>query len=180
MTDGSNGKVGKPKISRARRALGYGTIFFGVGCIVVFDQFDIIMNASQSLDEPAFVLFEHPVFLRRGAVVAAAMPDVLHEQFGDYLFVKRIGGLPGDEITLDTDGSPCVNGQCYPLWLKDDEPVAARIEPGIIPDGHYAVFGNSPDSLDSRYSVVGLIAEDQLVGRGWPLPLMPDWREAGL
>ncbi len=180
MTDASLAKEKKPKVSRARRAFGFGTICFGVGCIFVLDQFNIIMNASQSLDEPAFVVFEHPILLRRGAVVAAQMPEILQDRFGEYQFVKRIGGLPGDEITLDPDGSPCVNDQCYPLWIKDGEPVAARIAPGVIPDGHYAVFGTSPDSLDSRYSVIGLISEDRLIGRGWPLPVMADWREAGL
>ncbi len=180
MTDASLAKDKKPKVSRARRAFGFGTICFGVGCIFVLDQFNIIMNASQSLDEPAFVVFEHPILLRRGAVVAAQMPDVLQDRFGDYQFVKRIGGLPGDEITLDADGSPCVNDACYPLWIKDGQPVAARISPGVIPDGHYAVFGTSPDSLDSRYGVIGLISEDQLIGRGWPLPMIADWREAGL
>ena len=180
MTDGSQTKSTKPKPSRARRAFGYGPIIFGVGCIYVLDQFNLIMNASQSLDEPAFVVFEHPILLRRGAVIAAEMPEVLQDRFGEFQFVKRIGGLPGDEITINADGSPCVNDQCYPPWIKDGHPVAARIAPGVIPDGHYAVFGTSPDSLDSRYSVIGLISEDRLIGRGWPLPVMADFREAGL
>lgn len=170
----------RPKISRARKAFGVCTLLFAVACIFVLDQCDIVMNASGSLEEPAFLMYERPVLLSYGVVVSAQMPDVLRSRFGEYQFVKRIGGMPGDEITLNADGSPCVKDQCYPLWIKDGKPIATGIAPGVIPKGHYAVFGTSPDSLDSRYSVIGLIAEDQLLGRGWPLPLMSDWREAGL
>lgn len=167
----------RPKISRARKVFGVGTLFFGVGCIFILDQCDIVLNASRSLEEPAYLMYERPVLLSYGVVVSAQMPDVLRSRFGEYQFVKRIGGMPGDEITLDAEGSPCVNDQCYPIWIKDGEPVADGIAPGVIPDGHYAVFGTSPDSLDSRYSVIGLISEDRLIGRGWPLPVMADWRE---
>ena len=180
MTDITARNPAKPKFSLARRAFGYGTLCFGIGCIFVLDQFNIIMNASKSLDEPAFIVFEHPIWLRRGAVVAAQMPPVLQEKFGEYQYVKRIGGLPGDEITLDADGNPCVANQCYPLWTKDGDPVAPVIATGVIPEGHYALFGTSADSLDSRYGVIGLIAADQLIGRGWPLPMMADFREVGL
>ena len=165
------------KIGFARRAVGYGTILFGCGCIFVMDHVDIIMNASQSLDEPSFVMLDHPFWLSHGVVVSATMPSVLQANYGAYQYVKRIGGVPGDEITLDDAGSPCVNGVCYPVWFKDDAPVAPTIAPGIIPPNHYALFGTSPDSLDSRYSIIGLIPEDTLVGRGWALPIKADWRE---
>ncbi len=167
----------RPKISRARKVFGACTIFFGISCLFVLSQFDIVMNASRSLDEPAFVVFKHPILLRRGAVVVAEMPDALQDRLGEFAYVKRIGGVPGDEITLAADGNPCVNDICYPLWIKDDGPFAPGVTPGIIPPGHYALFGTAPDSLDSRYSIIGLIPEETLQGRGWPLPIMADWRE---
>ena len=167
----------KPKIGRARKAFGVCTLLFGVACIFVLDQCDIVLNASRSLEEPAYLMYERPVLLSYGVVVSARMPDALRSRFGEYQFVKRIGGMPGDEITLDADGSPCVNNICYPLWFKDSQPVADRIAPGVISDGHYAVFGTAPDSLDSRYDIIGLISEDRLIGRGWPLPFIADWRE---
>ena len=165
------------KIGFARRAVGYGTILFGCGCIFVMDHVDIIMNASQSLDEPSFVMLDAPIFLSHGVVVSATMPEVLQANYGQFQYVKRIGGVPGDEITLDANGNPCINDVCYPLWMKDDAPFAPVITPGIIPPNHYALFGTSPDSLDSRYSMIGLIPEETLQGRGWPLPIMADWRE---
>lgn len=176
MTDTSLRQT--PTISRARKAFGYGTLMFGVGCIFVLDQFDIVMNASRSLEEPAYFMFERPVFLTYGAVVSARMPEVLQSRFGDYQFVKRIGGMPGDAITLDADGNPCVNGHCYPAWSRNGVPISPPITPGIIPEGHYALFGTSEDSLDSRYAVIGLIPEHDLLGRGWPMSFMSDYRVA--
>ncbi|WP_299751888.1 S26 family signal peptidase [uncultured Tateyamaria sp.] len=167
----------RPKIGRARKAFGVGTLFFGISCLFVLNQFDIVLNASRSLEEPAYLMYERPVLLSYGVVVSAQMPDVLHSHFGEYQFVKRIGGMPGDEITLDADGNPCVNDICYPLWVKDDAPIAPVVTAGIIPPDHYAVFGTAPDSLDSRYDIIGLISKDRLIGRGWPLPFMADWRE---
>ena len=178
MTDDNTQFAPPPKkLSYARRVFGYGTILFGCGCIFVMDHVDIVMNASQSLDEPGFVMLDQPVFLSRGVVVSAVMPDALQDNYGEYRFVKRIGGVPGDMITLDATGNPCINDVCYPVWMKDDAPFAPAIAPGIIPPNHYALFGTSLDSLDSRYAVIGLIPEDTLVGRGWPLPIMADWRE---
>ena len=165
-------------IGRARKAIGLGTICFGIGCIFVLDQFDIVMNASRSMEEPAFIMFEHPVLLTRGAVVSARMPPVLQSRFGDYRFVKRIGGIPGDQITVSDDGAPCINDICYPTWSQNGVPVGSALAPGIIPEDHYALFGTSEDSLDSRYAVIGLIPADDILGRGWVMPFMADFRGA--
>jgi type IV secretory pathway protease TraF len=168
----------KPQIGIVRKVFGYALLGFGITCIMVLDQVDIVMNASHSLEEPAYLMVEHPVLLSHGTLVSATMPDALQASFGDYQFVKRIGGLPGDVITLNADGNPCINDQCYPPFLKNDAPISPLIAPGVIPDQHYALFGTSHDSLDSRYQVIGLISEDQLIGRGWPMPFIADWREA--
>lgn len=36
---------------------------------------------------------------------------------------------------------------------------------GIIPNGHFFMSAPHPDSLDSRYALVGWVAETELVGR---------------
>ena len=166
------------KPSWFRKTFGYGLI--GIGCfsILVLDRTDIVMNATHSLHEPAFLMVDTPILLTRGSVVASEMPEVLKETFGEFTFVKRIGGLPGDEITLDESGNPCIQEVCFPPFLKDGKPVGALIEAGFIPEGHYALFGTEPDSLDSRYQAIGFVPHEKLVGRGWALPMMPDWREA--
>ena len=95
------------KPSWFRKTFSYGLI--GIGCfsILVLDRTDIVMNATHSLHEPAFLMVDTPILLTRGSVVASEMPEVLKE--------------------------------------------TALIEAGFIPEGHYALFGTEPDSLDSRY-----------------------------
>lgn len=168
----------KPKIGLLRKCLSYGLLGFGVCCILVLDQVDIVMNGSDSLEEPAFLMIEHPVLLRHGALVSAKMPDAIAANFPDMHFVKRIGGLPGETITLDAEGNPCINGhECFPLFRENGRPISPGIKPGVIPDKYYAVFGTSANSLDSRYSAIGLVHEDDLLGRGVAVSFAPDWRQ---
>lgn len=161
-----------------RRAFGYVLITFGCVSILVLDRTDVVMNSTNSLTEPAFLMVDTPILLTRGSVVASEMPEVLKAKFGDFRFVKRIRGMPGDEIFLNDKGEPCIEDDCFPPFLEDGQPVGEVIKPGVIPEDHYALFGTEADSLDSRYLAIGLISKDQLVGRGWPLPMMPDWRNA--
>ena len=77
-------------------------------------------------------------------------------------FVKRVIGLPGDEILI-TDGQVTVNGT--PL----DEPYAveelADYGPVTVPQGQLFFLGdNRPNSSDSRRSL-GFVGIDDLVGR---------------
>ncbi|WP_258028286.1 S26 family signal peptidase [Cereibacter sphaeroides] len=53
-------------------------------------------------------------------------------------------------------------------------PFAPALAEGVIPDGHYAAFGSSADSLDSRYATVGLFARETIraVGVGTTLSLI--------
>lgn len=77
-------------------------------------------------------------------------------------FVKRVIGLPGDEILI-TDGQVTVNGT--PL----DEPYAveelADYGPVTVPEGRLFFLGdNRPNSSDSRRSL-GFVEIDNVVGR---------------
>lgn len=165
-------------IGPVRKVLSSGLLAFGCLCIFFLDRVDIVMNASTSLEDPAYLMLDHPMFLRRGAVVAADMPEALRARYDGFHYVKVIRGLPGQEITLDEAGNPCIDGfECFPLLPKDGQPILPAIRPGVIPPDHYAVFGTSPDSLDSRYAAIGLIHKDDLIGRGIAVPWAPDWRK---
>lgn len=77
-------------------------------------------------------------------------------------FVKRVIGLPGDEIRIE-DGQVHVNGT--PL----DEPYAVEERsdygPVTVPEGRLFFLGdNRPNSSDSRRSL-GFVEIDNLVGR---------------
>ena len=166
------------KIGPMRRVFGWCLLVFGGLCIFLLDRVDIVMNASTSLEDPAYLMLEHPVVLTKGAVIAAKMPDPLKAKYDGFHYVKVIRGLPGDEVTLDGAGNPCIEDfECFPLFRENGEPIAPAIKPGVIPADHFAVFGTSADSLDSRYDAIGLVHKDDLIGRGIALPWVPDWRK---
>lgn len=159
-----------------RKAVGVIFIMGGIASLLVLDQVDIVVNGTRSLEAKAFVMWERPVLLNEGAVVSAEMPDLLKDKFGEFLFVKRIGGMPGDHVSVRDDGAPCVRDVCYTLAKKDGKPVGSALPEGTIPEGHYALFGDGETSLDSRYAAIGLVSLDDLKGRGWAIPWVADWR----
>ena len=120
--------------------------------------------------------------LADGDVVAALRSstyergDVIAFYYNNKILVKRVIGLPGEWIDIDADGNVSVDG--VPL----DEPYLAEralgqcdIElPYQVPEDRYFVLGDHRStSADSRSSVVGCVAEEQVVGelvfRVWPL-----------
>ena len=91
------------------------------------------------------------------------------------LLIKRVIGIPGDWIEIDTDGTVYLNGE------KLDEPYAERLSVGEcdlefpfqVPQEQYFVLGDMRESsIDSRNTLIGCVAKDQIVGkiffRIWP------------
>ena len=91
------------------------------------------------------------------------------------LLIKRVIGLPGDWIEIDTDGTIYLNGE------KLEEPYVERkafgecdLEfPFQVPAEQYFVVGDMRESsIDSRNTVIGCIPKEQIVGkvffRIWP------------
>jgi signal peptidase I len=92
------------------------------------------------------------------------------------LLIKRVIGIPGDWIEIDTDGTVYLNGE------KLDEPYAQQLAVGEcdlefpfqVPQEEYFVLGDMRESsIDSRNTLIGCVKKDQIVGkvffRIWPL-----------
>ena len=92
------------------------------------------------------------------------------------LLIKRVIGIPGDWIEIDTDGTVYRNGE------KLDEPYAQQIAlgecdlefPYQVPQEEYFVLGDMRESsIDSRNTLIGCVEYEQIVGkvflRIWPL-----------
>jgi signal peptidase I len=91
------------------------------------------------------------------------------------LLIKRVIGVPGDWIEIDTDGTIYLNGE------KLDEPYVQKMAfgecdlefPFQVPAGQYFVVGDMRESsIDSRNTLIGCIPKEQIVGkvffRVWP------------
>lgn len=98
---------------------------------------------------------------------------LLPENAGNHL-VKRIIGMPGDEVTCCTDtGKLTINGvEVTEPYLKDSG--SASLEPFsvTVPQGHLWVLGdNRNNSRDSRYhqqfTGFGFVPIENVEGRAW-------------
>ena len=102
--------------------------------------------------------------------------DIIAFYHGNKLLVKRYIAGPSDYVSIDEDGNVSVNGQLLDEpYLPEKALGETDIEyPYQVPDQRYFVMGdNRSVSIDSRSSIVGCIAADQIVGkivfRVWPL-----------
>lgn len=102
--------------------------------------------------------------------------DIIAFYHGNKLLIKRYIAGPSDYVNIDEDGAVSVNGTLLDEpYLAEKAYGEADIEfPYQVPDQRYFVMGdNRSVSIDSRSSIVGCIAGDQIVGkvvfRVWPL-----------
>ena len=94
--------------------------------------------------------------------------DLVAFYIGNKMLVKRMIAGPMDTISIDSEGTVFVNGK------ELDEPYVTEKAlgecditfPYQIPDSRYFLMGDHrATSVDSRSSVVGCIAEEQIVGK---------------
>ncbi|MBQ8663415.1 MAG: signal peptidase I [Eubacterium sp.] len=85
-------------------------------------------------------------------------------------YIKRVIGLPGETIQIDYDGNIYIDGEI----LEEEYGYEVMVNPGIAADpitlgeDEYFVLGdNRNESNDSRAVDVGVIDEDDIIGRAW-------------
>ena len=131
-------------------------------------RYVIGVNVTASLPYRLFIIDkgDHP---ERNQYVAFRWPGG-----GPYAagatFVKQIIGIPGDVITR-VNRSFFVNGRPVGLakpMSRSGQPLAPG-PTGTLPTGRFYVRAPHPDSLDSRYALLGWISESQIIGRAYVL-----------
>lgn len=85
-------------------------------------------------------------------------------------YIKRIIGLPGETVLIDTDGNIYINGEI----LEEDYGAEVIVNPGragteiTLGDDEYFVLGdNRNNSSDSRDPSVGNIKRSDIIGKAW-------------
>lgn len=94
---------------------------------------------------------------------------VFPQEDGRY-FIKRIIGLPGENVRIDEDGFIYINGE----KLQESYGKEVMRDPGLAKDGiqlgadEYFVLGdNRNNSEDSRYADMGNVKKRNIIGKVW-------------
>jgi conjugal transfer pilin signal peptidase TrbI len=152
-----------------RRAAAY--LWLLVALVAFGRHFTLALNVSDSLSGTIF-LVEKGGPAGRGELVAFR-----HGGGGPFtrgaLFLKRVAGMPNSIVTHQDTGNGYydyfVDGR-YVGRAKPKSKVGLPLEPGptgTIPQGRYYMTAPHPDSFDSRYALVGWVADARIVGRAF-------------
>lgn len=110
---------------------------------------------------------------KRGDIIVFKDPD----GSGHYL-IKRIIGMPGDRITVETgiDGASYVkvNGSILQEPYLKESMLPEEFEIEVPEKGYFVLGDNRNDSYDARYWNNKIIPEEKITGialiKYWPLP----------
>ena len=102
--------------------------------------------------------------------------DLCAFYYSNKILIKRIIGTPGDYLWINPDGTVYLNGtELKEPYITEKALGECDVEfPYQVPENQYFMMGDHREtSVDSRSSVIGGIAEDQIIGkilfRIWPL-----------
>ena len=123
----------------------------------------VAFNLTESLPGTLF-LIQKGTLPNRGDLVAFRWQANWPYPQGS-LFVKRLIGMPGSIVSARdrdffVDGDPV--GRAKERARTGEALEIGAV--GMIPEAHYYVAGEHPDSLDSRYRLTGWVARQQIVG----------------
>jgi conjugal transfer pilin signal peptidase TrbI len=160
------------RLAKARRLRNYVGLSFLVAIPLVFAlnwviaHYMVAGNETESLPDKFFIVERgmHPV--ERGELMAFRVGERVRHYPVGMIFVKRVVGVPGDEITWVGDvvyvaGKPVGKAKVQNRFGEALESIPV----GAIPSGKYFVSTTHPDSYDSRYREVGLVDDSQVAGK---------------
>ena len=128
-------------------------------------------SMSPTLKQGQMVVAYKDKKIERGEIIAF--------YHGNKILIKRVIANQGDFVNIDSDGNVYVDGKLVlePYISKKSLGNCNIKFPYQVPDGHYFVLGDNRDtSIDSRNSVIGVIAKEDILGKVlisiWPINKM--------
>ena len=87
-------------------------------------------------------------------------------------YIKRIIGMPGETVRIDTDGNIYINEvkleESYGKEVIRADRLGRSVNPVVLGEDEYFVMGdNRNNSSDSRTEAVGNISRKDIIGRAW-------------
>ena len=85
-------------------------------------------------------------------------------------YIKRIIGLPGETVEIDSDGVIYINGKELTEYYGREiiaDPGIAKDKITLGADEYFVMGDNRNNSTDSRSSIVGNIHKKDILGRAW-------------
>lgn len=155
----------KIRFKRLLRSTVYGLVIVAaVAALIATLVLPVIQISGDSMDPT----------LKNGDIVVLVKTtkmdrgDLCAFSYSNKILIKRVVGLPGDSITVDTDGTVYING--YALeepYVSEKGLGECDIEfPYTVPENEYFVMGDHRmSSIDSRSSAIGCVPYEQLMGK---------------
>lgn len=139
--------------------------------ITTFIKPTIVKNHSMqhTLEENDFLMINRLLYRQgephEGDIIVFKSP-LMTATGQEKLLIKRIIGLPGDEIIIQ-DGRVYINGDLLEEPYLEDSYTLGDVNM-VIPQGQMFVMGdNRNNSLDSRDQMLGLVDEEDIVGKAF-------------
>ena len=143
-----------------------------VSAVLVATQWMPVLRIYGSSMEPTLMSEEIVVTIKTEELQKG---DIIAFYHNNKILIKRVMGTEGDKINITTDGTVFVNNERltepYISEKNDGDPDIQL--PYKVPEGMLFVMGdNREKSVDSRHTVMGCVAQEQVLGklvlRIWP------------
>ena len=116
--------------------------------------------------EPTYHSFSLVLIDKRGSLPARGEGIIFRAQGLKSKLVKRVAGVPGDTLVI-RDGNLLVNGTVPEAYenMRFDEAGLLQTQITLKEKEYFVLGDNIPESVDSRSTQVGIVLEDDIIGR---------------